>query len=151
MEILLSFQTSIDTNLRYFQYRINHRILTTNRFLCIIKAVDQENCKFCNNTSESLVHLCVECDYVTDVWVLLHAWLVKNCHTQLKHFFIRILYVDWRVWTSLLICCSESQHQTYYVQWKIYCANKNKNMNKFYGKWASLVQSLHYEPNSGRP
>jgi hypothetical protein len=62
---LLRFQTSIDRNLRYFRYIIIHRILKTNRVLYIIKEVDQEHCSFCNTTSESLVHLFVECDYVT--------------------------------------------------------------------------------------
>jgi hypothetical protein len=41
---MLPFRSSIDTNLRYVQYRILQRILTTNRFLFIIKVVDLDRC-----------------------------------------------------------------------------------------------------------
>jgi hypothetical protein len=81
---ILPFQTSIETNLRYFQYRILHRILTTNRCLFIVKIADNDLCWFCSNASESIVHLCVHCEFVEDVWLELHAWLVKNCHIQLN-------------------------------------------------------------------
>jgi hypothetical protein len=60
---MLPFQTSIDTNLRYLQYRILHRILTTNRFLFIVKIADNDLCSFCNN---AIVHLCVQCEFVED-------------------------------------------------------------------------------------
>jgi hypothetical protein len=72
---MLPFQTYIDTNLIYFQYIILHRILTTNRFLFIVMIADNDLCSFCNNASESIVHLFVQCQFVEDVW---HAWLVKN-------------------------------------------------------------------------
>jgi hypothetical protein len=75
---MLPFQISIDTNLRYVQYRILHRSLTTNRFLFIVKIADKYLCSFWNNASESIVHLCVQCGFVEDVGLELHAWLVKN-------------------------------------------------------------------------
>jgi hypothetical protein len=83
---MLPFRSSIDSNLRYLQYRILQRILTTNRFLFIIKVVDLDRCSFCDIASETLVHMCVECNYVSDVWNQLHAWLVKNGYTPLEPF-----------------------------------------------------------------
>jgi exonuclease III len=94
---MLPFRSSIDTNLRYFQYRILQRILTTNRFLFIIKVVDHDRCSFCNVASETLVHMFVECNIVSDVWNQLHAWLVKNGYTNYNPLLIGILFLELKV------------------------------------------------------
>jgi hypothetical protein len=160
----LPFRTSIDTNLRYFQYRVLHRILTTNRFLHIIHIADHDLCSFCNNTSETLVHLFVECEYVIDVWLELNKWLVKNGFTNLGIFskidiILGIEGVDIIVNLCLQIAkisiyrCKLKNCKPTFAAVKAnikhimhveqYIAQTNNNMNKFYGKWSSLFHSLH--------
>jgi hypothetical protein len=48
--------------------------------------VDHDRCSFCDIAIETLVHLCVECSHVSDVWNQLHAWLVRNGYTHLEQF-----------------------------------------------------------------
>ena len=63
-----AFQYTNDTTLRWFQYRISHRILATNEYLFKIKIKDSKLCTFCNIEPESLIHLFVECEHVENVW-----------------------------------------------------------------------------------
>ena len=60
----LPFFLTKDSMLQWFQYRINHRILGTNRLMFKMGIVDKENCSFCNHFSETILHLFCECRYV---------------------------------------------------------------------------------------
>jgi hypothetical protein len=160
----LPFQTSIDTYLRYFQYRVLHRIITTNRFLHIVKIADNDLCSFCNNTSETIVHLFVECDCVLDVWLELHKWLVSNGFTHLNQFskkdiILGIMGEDIIINLCLQIAklsiyrCKLNNSKPSFAAVKAnikhlmltekYIAQTNNNMTKFYGKWSSFFHRLH--------
>ena len=54
-----AFQYTKDTTLRWFQYRISHRILATNEYLFKLKLKDSKLCRFCNIKHESVIHLFV--------------------------------------------------------------------------------------------
>ena len=61
---LASFETTLDTKLRKFQYKILNLIIFTNEKLHRFKMVDSPLCAFCNAEEESLEHLlyyCVSC------------------------------------------------------------------------------------------
>ena len=64
----IPFNATIYTKLRAFQFKINHNILYTNEKLHNVKLSDTPLCTFCNNEIETLVHLFVECNKVTNVW-----------------------------------------------------------------------------------
>ena len=64
-----------DTRLVWFQYRILHRILATNKFLFMIRIADNPNCSFCKTEVESLKHLFYDCTKVREIWNNLHIWL----------------------------------------------------------------------------
>ena len=64
----IPFNATIYTKLRSFQFKINHNILYTNEKLHKVKLSDTPLCTFCNNEIETLVHLFVECNKVTNVW-----------------------------------------------------------------------------------
>ena len=64
---------SID--LRWFQYRIIHRILPTKRFLFKIKYTDSPKCSFCNTFDETIYHIFWECSKVENIWRELKTWL----------------------------------------------------------------------------
>ena len=51
------FTSTLDTKVRWFQYRLVHRILGVNPFLAKIKIKNSDLCTFCQEESEILVHL----------------------------------------------------------------------------------------------
>jgi len=54
---LLPFNLTLDTGLRYFQYKILSFILTTNKHLVRYGIKDSDKCEFCHMVSEDLMHL----------------------------------------------------------------------------------------------
>merc|ERR1711862_893224 len=64
----IPFNATICTKLRAFQFKINHNILYTNEKLHRIKISESPLCTFCNNETETLEHLFVDCDVVANVW-----------------------------------------------------------------------------------
>jgi ferredoxin len=54
---MLPWRTTIDTRLRWLQFRINHFILPTNQWLCKIKIIDNSYCTRCKVHVESLDHI----------------------------------------------------------------------------------------------
>lgn len=68
-EVLLnSVICTDDIQLRWFQMRITHRIITTNTFLCRIGVLDANLCSFCQSEPERIVHLFCSCPVVRDFW-----------------------------------------------------------------------------------
>jgi hypothetical protein len=125
--------------------------------------VDHDRCSFCDIDSETLVHMFVECNFVTDVWNQLHAWLVKNGYTQLKPFskkdiilgikdvdivvnlciqIVKISIYRCRLNHSRPTMAAVKANIKYIMFIETYIAQTNNNMNKFYGKWASLFHKL---------
>ena len=70
----LPFRVLKDSSLLWFQYKILHRILTTNSFLYKIKYIDTDICNFCNAHPETLDHLFYECVKVNNVWKTVELW-----------------------------------------------------------------------------
>ena len=53
----IPFKTTTNTKLRWFQFRINNRILCTNKFLYRIRKSDNQLCTFCSEEEETIEHL----------------------------------------------------------------------------------------------
>ena len=68
-----------DTNLKWFQLRIQHRILATNTFLTKIGIKQDNKCTFCKNAQETLIHLFYDCEIINCFWQNLADWLKNNC------------------------------------------------------------------------
>ena len=68
-----------DTQLRWFQYRLIHRILATNTFLNKIGIKDDNKCTFCKTHPETLLHLLWYCEKVKNFWYDLTNWLIGEC------------------------------------------------------------------------
>ena len=60
----LPFIITKNSKLQWFQTRINHRILGTNRSLFKMKITQSPLCSFCRETDETIEHLFWECDHV---------------------------------------------------------------------------------------
>lgn len=65
------------TDLTYFQYRIIHRILTTNRIRNKWDSNVDPRCQFCKDSTETPIHLLCDCYYVKPLWHLIQKWLRK--------------------------------------------------------------------------
>ena len=76
---ILPYKLTKDTKLRWFQYRLIHRIISTNTFLSLIGVRDNNTCSFCNNFPETLIHLFWDCQIIKDFWRNLEEWLKSEC------------------------------------------------------------------------
>ena len=61
----MPFNCTINTKLRWFQFRLIHRILGTNLFLFKICKNESGLCTFCSAMDEALIHLFCSCNVTT--------------------------------------------------------------------------------------
>ena len=79
---LKPLKTTIDTKLRWFQFRLIHRILPTQKFLHMCKLTDTALCNFCNSEAQTIQHLFWNCHVVQKFWNDLESLLQNKClHT----------------------------------------------------------------------
>ena len=77
--IYSSFKRSTsDTNLKWFQYRILCRILTTNDYLYKRKVNNSDRCAFCKTERETIRHLLWDCTYTETFWRRILDWIINN-------------------------------------------------------------------------
>ena len=75
----LPFIITRDTNLRWFQVRINHRILGTNNLLFKMNIRVNDLCTFCLHEKETIKYLFWDCEITANFWNLLKEWLRNKC------------------------------------------------------------------------
>ena len=63
------------TKLIEFQFKLLHRRIPTNDFLLKIGRKENDNCTFCNNSSETLIHLFWSCHVTSSFWKSVTDWL----------------------------------------------------------------------------
>ena len=68
-----------DTKLHWFQFRINHNILTTNRSVSKYDKDQCDLCSFCKNSSETIQHLFWYCPVVKQFWKNLEVFINLRC------------------------------------------------------------------------
>ena len=78
---ILKFTTR-DTKLRWFQFRILHHILTTNRSVSKYIVNQSQLCTFCNNHSETIQHLFWHCEKVKTFWNELSTLIKQRCRNS---------------------------------------------------------------------
>ena len=69
--------------LKDFQYKITNRILFTKSFLFKINKVDDNLCEYCKQYPESIYHLFVQCEKVTQFWNQLKVWSSSSLNMSL--------------------------------------------------------------------
>ena len=82
-KVPFSCTNKTDTKLRWFQFRLIHRILGTNLFLFKINKADSNTCTFCKTEEESLIHLFCSCTYSGNFWSSLVSWIKDKTHISL--------------------------------------------------------------------
>ena len=71
----INFNSTTDTKLRWFQYRLVNRILNTNTFLYMIGRSENDACEFCYKEKESLIHLFCDCKVICSFWEGVMSWI----------------------------------------------------------------------------
>ena len=78
------FLTLQDNNLKWFQFRLLHRILGVNSLLYKMKISDNHYCRLCNSNEETIVHLFVECQKSNKLWGEIKNWINKTVNVELN-------------------------------------------------------------------
>ena len=74
----------LEVKLQEFQFKVNYHILVTKSFLLKIKKVDNDRCSFCNQESETIMHVLFLCNKVKAIWVALQNWLRIQASIELE-------------------------------------------------------------------
>ena len=70
-----TFKLSLSVKLRWFQYRLLSRRLTTNTTRNRWDKAISPLCNYCQVTDETVLHLLTECPPVKKMWNCLHKWI----------------------------------------------------------------------------
>jgi hypothetical protein len=73
------FKTTADVQLRWFQTRLLHRLLPTQRYLFLQKIVDSPTCNFCNQEEQTIPHMLHDCVVIQKFWTDLENMLKDKC------------------------------------------------------------------------
>ena len=74
----LPFIVTQNTKLQWLQYKVNQRILGTNKLLYKIKVKDNVFCTFCQEDEETIEHLFWNCEIVQAFIDEIDSWLLSN-------------------------------------------------------------------------
>ena len=80
---LLPFKATREIKLTMFQYKIIHRILSTNSLLHKMKKVASPSCPFCPSECQTLWHLFINCKQATSFWNRFQEWYSTSSNTKL--------------------------------------------------------------------
>ena len=72
------------TRIRMFHYKLINRIITTNRYLKIIKVKDDDNCTFCKQEPETLAHMFWYCHRVQSFINSIKTYIAREYKIQLN-------------------------------------------------------------------
>jgi len=78
----LIYSTTIDTKLRWFQYRLLMNCLYVNKDLFKFKLIDNQLCSFCHKYVETIEHLFVYCEVSSKLYFEISMW-VKDFNINL--------------------------------------------------------------------
>lgn len=152
-----------EIKLRDFQYKITNKILVTRSFLHRINKTDDNLCHYCQNQSETILHLFVHCPIVKRFWRSLHDWLLnsfglivslqsknimfpndkKNSLTNYIHVLAKYyVYANMFSGKELSIPAFKSVLRRKFQSEK-YIANLNNTFASFFQKWSILYNCLN--------
>ena len=148
-----------EIKLKDFQFKVINKILVTKSFLYRINKTDNNICEYCNQQTETIYHLFVECEIVKQFWNELQLWL--NTHSTLtlnldgkqiifsnqdrrntirnylsiiaKHYIYTTKFTQKTLRIDNFINLLKKKFQS-----EKYIALKNNTMTKFFAKWAPL-------------
>ena len=75
---ILPFYCTKETKLQTFQFKLLHRKIATNDYLYKIGISLTDICTFCEQNTESLIHLFWDCELVQTFWKKIQHWLIQR-------------------------------------------------------------------------
>lgn len=79
----IPFRCSNDLKIRWFQYRVIHRLIPTNVYRYNISTAESNQCSLCHDALDTIEHSFVHCLYVLPLWEFLHYHL-ENADIELN-------------------------------------------------------------------
>ena len=70
--------------LRYFQYKVLNRILTTNVKVAKWNKEISPLCTFCQQAQETVIHILIKCKHISKLWENLRKWIKYFLNIELK-------------------------------------------------------------------
>ena len=151
-----------DIYLRWFQYRIVHRIIGTNSFLYKIKLKASNLCTFCSQDSETILHIFWACSVTSQIWINFVHWIKYklNIDTELNETDVilgKCKVTESNRGLNLVICVIKSyiykekikahiptftgskSFLKHYMRMDKYTYTKNMNMDAFINKWGKFT------------
>lgn len=86
-------RATVDAKLRWFQFRILHNILTTNKSVAKYNREQEEHCTFCKRYPESIEHLLWNCQYSFSLWNCLSNKINTYCNHSIRFSFNKNLII----------------------------------------------------------
>jgi hypothetical protein len=157
---LIPFKCTLDTKLRWFQFRLTHRILGVNSFLEKIGRKDSNLCTFCQNSEETILHIFCECPIILTLWRNVVKWIKEKLNINIRMDkemqLFGILNYSMNALNVILLLCRFYIYKTkmkegvplinlfkkevkQYFSLEKYIFTKNANIPKFDRKWASYL------------
>ena len=65
----------LNNKFKDFQFRLTHNALVTNIHLKKWNIQNDDNCTFCQNFQETVLHILIECQYSAKIWELLFEYI----------------------------------------------------------------------------
>ena len=69
----IPFETTRETYIQSFQYKLTNRIIACNEWLYMLKIIDEDTCKYCQNV-DSLIHFFIWCAKCKQFWNYFLRW-----------------------------------------------------------------------------
>ena len=137
-------KTSKDTQLQWFQFRLIHRILPTERYLYICKIKDSPNCKRCGE-EETISHLLWNCEPVQRFWKELENSLRSKCqHCERIAFNLELVIFGTK---SNVITDKGFDFILLMAKFYIYKCKFQENLPEFHVFISQLIYRLKIEKN----
>ena len=102
------FRSCRSTKMRYFQFRLLHRILGVNEYTFIMGITNSKLCSFCKNAEESIVHLFWNCPIVQNFISELKISILENIPVECVSFLFG--NSDWNRYFNFVVL-----HAKYYI------------------------------------
>ncbi len=80
----MPFNTSRETLIQTFQYKILHRLITCQKRLHEMKIAQTDICLYCFDSEDDLKHFFLECPKVKDFWSHFFNWWNGLCDTRIS-------------------------------------------------------------------
>ena len=156
---------TMSTKLKWFQYKVINRKLTTNVTINRWNKEIESNCSFCKKQRETVMHLLYECNEVTKLWRAMEKWFKKFLKIEINVTKEVVLLNNHRgkdaqlVNTCILIakqriyaakCMTQKSPSFIEITTKIhelykdeeFIAKKNKKVSKHKQKWNKYIQAM---------